>query len=334
MNAKDIAELAVSFQESRVFLTGYELGIFTVVGRGGKSSSQVARKIGTQARYTDRLMNALCALGLLKKKGRRFRNSPLALKYLLRGSPYFMHSVAHSVNMWDTWSGLTRAIRSGKPVLGRGINERGSGWLEAFIAAMHERARESAPSVAKMIGFSLKAPSVRIKVLDVGGGSGAYAMAFVKAAKGITADVFDLPNVVPLAQNYIKKAGLSNKVKVVVGDYNADALGSGYDAVFLSAIIHINSPQQNRALFRKACSALRENGRIIIQDFIMNEDRLGPPMAAFFALNMLVATGSGDTYTESEVRDWLIRAGFSGIVRKDTGFGTALLMGRKRSGRT
>ena len=165
-------------------------------------------------------------------------------------------------------------------------------------------------------------------MLDVGGGSGAYAMAFVRRRKQIIAAVFDLPNVILITKRYIKKEGLLSKVKFITGDYNTDDLGSDYDLIFLSAIIHSNSFEQNRILIQKCAHALRDNGKIVVQDFIMDEARINPPFGAFFALNMLVATDSGDTYTESEVRAWLKEAGFTNIKRKDTKFGTTLIIGR------
>jgi len=328
MKSWDFTELAVSFQKSRVFLTAYELGIFTAIGKNSKSSSEVAVKLGTAARHTNRLMNALSALGLLDKTGNRFSNTRLSLKYLVSGSPRFMKGIMHNVNMWNTWSGLTQTVRSGRPAAQRSMNERGKVWLETFIALMHERAVQSATAMVRLLDLSGVS-----RVLDIGGGSGAYAAAFVKARKGITATVFDLPNVLPITRKYIKNEGLLNKVTLVAGDYNTDDLGSGYDLVFLSAIIHSNSSGQNGRLIRKAARALRGNGRIVIQDFIMDEDRVNPPLGSFFALNMLVATESGDTYTESEVRTWLKGAGLANIIRKDTKFGTALIIGRKRAAR-
>jgi ubiquinone/menaquinone biosynthesis C-methylase UbiE len=329
MNAQYLMDLALAFQKSRIFLTACELGVFTAINKAAKSSYEVASELGTAERHTNRLMNALCGLGLLKKRGHQFRNTPLVLKYLVRTSPYYMGSVMHYVNMWDTWSALTPVIRHGRSMVKKGLNDRGKKWLKPFIATMHERGRRDAAFVARMIDLSGVS-----RVLDVGGGSGAYAMAFVKAHKNITATVFDLSNVVPLTKKYIKGEGLSNKIKVVVGDYNVNALPGGFDAVFLSAIIHMNSPEQNKALFRKARFALRDSGQIIIQDFIMDEDRVNPPFGAFFALNMLAVTRSGDTYTESEVRAWLEEAGFEKIARKDTETGTSLIMGRKRTGMT
>lgn len=329
MKACDLMELALSFQKSRVFLTAYELGIFTAIGKNSRSSSEIAVKLGAAARYTDRLMNALCALGLLKKSGNRFENTQLSLKYLASGSPHFMKGITHNVNMWDTWGGLTRTIRLGKPVTQQGINDRGAGWLEPFIALMNERAVQSAGAIVRSLDLSGVS-----RVLDIGGGSGAYASAFVKAPKGrITATVFDLPNVLPITRRYIKEEGLLDKVTLVAGDYNADDLGKPYDLAFLSAIIHSNSSGQNRRLIRRAASALRGGGQVVIQDFIMDEDRVNPPLGAFFALNMLVATESGDTYTESEVRTWLKEAGLVNIIRKDTKYGTALIIGRRRTAR-
>lgn len=154
-------------------------------------------------------------------------------------------------------------------------------------------------------------------------------MAFARVRDGIRATVFDLPSVVPLAKAHIEAEGLSDKVDTVSGDYLKDDLGTGFDLVFLSAIIHSNSNDQNRSLIQKCAHALRPGGRVIVQDFIMDKDRINPPHGALFALNMLVATDAGDTYTEAEVRTWMEEAGLSEIIRKETSFGTSQLVGKR-----
>jgi ubiquinone/menaquinone biosynthesis C-methylase UbiE len=189
---------------------------------------------------------------------------------------------------------------------------------------MHGRACQQAPGVVALLDLSGVS-----RVLDVGGGSGAYTMAFVRAKEGIRATVFDLPNVIPLTRSYIEKEGLSHKVETVVGDYNVNELGGGFDLAFLSAIVHSNSFEENRGLMWKVSRALSPQGQAVVQDFIMDEGRTSPPFGALFALNMLVGTESGDTYTELEVRMWMEEAGLSHITRKDTGFGTSLIIGRK-----
>jgi 2-polyprenyl-3-methyl-5-hydroxy-6-metoxy-1,4-benzoquinol methylase len=320
----EIREVAYAFQKSRILLTAYELDLFTVLGKAPKTSGEVARAIGADTHATDRLMNALCAMGLLTKDDGRFSNTQVASRFLVRGEPGYMAGLMHTVNLWDTWSTLTQAVRQGTATAHREVNGRGERWLTAFIAAMHTRASREAPAVVSEIGVSGVS-----RVLDVGGGSGAYAMAFVRAGDGIRATVFDLPNVVPLTRSYVEQGGLSDKVDITAGDYLTDDLGSGYDLVFVSAIIHSNSVGQNQSLIKKCASALSQGGRVIVQDFIMDEDRTGPPRGAFFALNMLVGTPAGDTYTEAEVRTWMEEAGLSAIVRKETPFGSTQIVGRK-----
>ncbi|MFH1623848.1 MAG: methyltransferase [Pseudomonadota bacterium] len=323
-SVEQIMELAFGFQRSRVFLTAYELDLFTALGGGDKSSEDVAMAVGTDSRATDRLLNALCALGLVEKREGRFSNTSRVSRWLVRGESEYMEGFMHVVHLWDSWSTLTQAVQVGKSVVGTHVNERGNEWLSAFIAAMHDRARRNAPTVVRLLDLS----DVSM-VLDVGGGSGAYSMAFVRARDGIRATVFDLPNVAPLAKRYIAQEGLSDKVETVVGDYNTDDLGSNFDLVFLSAIIHSNSYDQNQILIHKASQALNPGGQLVIQDFIMEEDRINPAFGALFSLNMLVGTETGDTYTESEVGSWMEEAGLSGIRRKDTGVGTTLIIGRR-----
>jgi 2-polyprenyl-3-methyl-5-hydroxy-6-metoxy-1,4-benzoquinol methylase len=168
------------------------------------------------------------------------------------------------------------------------------------------------------------------KVLDVGGGSGAFAMAFAKAGKGANATVFDLPNVTPITLKYIHEDKMITKVDTSSGDYNTDPLPKGYDIIFLSAVVHINSYKGNVALIKKCAASLNKGGRIIIQDHVMSEDRTTPPGGAIFALNMLVGTEEGDTYTEKEMREWFEKAGMKFEKRIETFMGNALVIGRKK----
>ncbi len=313
-------ELATAFQRSRALLTAFELDLFTVLNEQALTSAEVASAIDADPRATDRLMNALVALGLLEKEEGRFANGPLAARHLVRGTPGFMAGLGHTVNLWQSWSDLTGAVRRGGAAPRPAINDRGDEWLRSFIAAMHGRATEVAPEVVALSG--LEKPS---RVLDLGGGSGAFAMAFARA--GHTAVVFDLPNVVPLTRFYVSAGSLAGPVEVVAGDYLADPIGEGYDAVLLSSVIHSHPPEVNRRLIAKAAAALNPGGRVIVRDFLMDEDRRGPLQPALFALNMLVGTSSGDTYTESEVRGWLLEAGCREVVRRDTA-SASLLIGR------
>ena len=319
-----IMRTARGFMESRILFAGYELGVFTVLDGGPKSSEAVARIIDADARATDRLMNALAVSGLLEKDGGLFANSPDASQFLVEGKPEYLSNLQHTIYTSFGWGTLTEAVRQGTSVYERPGGEEAEKRTVAFIEAMDYLSKRRAKGLISHLDLS----GVK-RVLDVGGGSGENAMEFARAKDDIEAVVFDLPDVVGLTDGYIKTAGYAGRVKTVAGDYNVDELGEGYDMVLLSQIIHSNSPGENAILIGKCGDALIVGGRLVIQDFIVDEDRNGPPWAVTFALNMLVATGGGDTYTESEVRDTMQRVGFGDVERIDTDFGTTLMIGRK-----
>ncbi len=201
---------------------------------------------------------------------------------------------------------------------------RGEDWLFSFISAMHDRAKKQAPLQVANIDLS------EIKsVLDIGGGSGAFSMEFVSRKPEIEATVFDLPNVVPITQKFIEKEGFSDRIKTHTGDYTKDELPKGFDLVFLSAIIHSNSLEINQELIIKCYKSLNKNGKIVIQDWIMNNDRTQPTPGAVFAINMLVGTEAGDCFTEQEVTEMLTAAGFKNISRIEFESGSGQMMAQK-----
>jgi SAM-dependent methyltransferase len=334
--ARRIHDVAAAFQRSRVLLTAYELGLFTVLHDEVRTSAEVADALGTDPRATDRLMNALVALGLLEKRETAdrqagpgalsaggFANTPEGAALLVKGRPGYM-ALGHTGHLWATWSTLTDAVRRGRGVPRPEVGDRDGDWLRAFIAAMHYRGRQTAPGIVGLLDLSRVS-----RVLDVGGGSGVFSMAFVRAAAGISAVVFDLPSVLPLTRSYVEAEGFSGRVTTMAGDYLRDDLPAGFDLVFLSAVIHSNSASDNAALIRKAAGAVREGGQVVVVDWIMNEERTEPAMGALFALNMLVGTGAGDTYTEADVRAWMTAARLSGVTRHDAPAGQGVMVGRR-----
>jgi ubiquinone/menaquinone biosynthesis C-methylase UbiE len=321
---EDLLSMVMRFRQSRIILTGFELELFSALKRERKTSTEVARKLDIDPRGTDRLMNALCTLGLLRKKGNLFSNTSFSAQYLIKGKPKYLASLGHPASLWHRWSSLTQAVRRGGRVIEPQTEdkEKEKRRVEGFIASMHQRASAQAPHIVRLIDLS----GVK-RTLDIGGGSGAFSMEFVRAQKDIRATVFDLPEVIRLTRKYVRKAGLSRRFTFVPGDFNRDDLGSGYDLILLSAIIHMNSIPQNLKLFNKCARALAPGGRLIVSDYIMNQDRTKPAYGAFFALNMLVNTKAGDTYTEQEVRGLMKAAGLAKISRKATPFDSSLMIG-------
>lgn len=317
----DLLQKIGAFRASRVILSAVELDVFTAVGQRA-GSQEVAEKLGLDPRASEMLLNALAALGLLEKKNSLFFNTALSTRYLMDNSTDDSRaSLMHSVHLWDRWSTLTDCIRKGSSVMYREPSQRPEDWTESFIAAMHKNATFTAPQVARIIGLE----GVK-KVLDVGGGSGAYSIAFARANKDLRSEVFDLDNVVPIARRHIEEANMSDRLHTRTGDFRKDEFGLGFDLILFSAICHMNSPEENLNLMWKAFGALTPGGRIVIQDFILGPDKTWPLTAALFSLNMLVGTRSGSSYSEEEYTEWLKTAGFRDIKLKRLPGPTALML--------
>lgn len=324
MNPNKIREFASSFQKSRILLSGFELDIFTNIGESGTAGNDIANKLHLDEHACERLLNALVSLGFLTKQDNLFLNTPESFAFLSKKSPDYLGGLMHTNHLWNTWSNLTKVVKTGLSAHSSEINVRGEDWLFAFINAMHDRAKKQAPE--QLVNIDLSGIN---SVLDIGGGSGAYSMEFVTKKPDIDATVFDLPNVLPITKRIIQKEGFSGRIKIQSGDYTTDDLPTGFDLVFLSAIIHSNSLDTNKDLIKKCFDSLNESGKIIIQDWIMNNDRTQPTFGAIFAINMLVGTEAGDCFTEQEVTEMLNAAGFKNISRMEFESGLSQMTAQK-----
>jgi len=301
---EDVNELIRGFMSSRAVLTALELDVFTTIAEGA-SAETVAEKIQASRRGTEMLLNALVGLKLLRKENGLFLNTPLSARFFADTSAdSARQALLHTANLWHRWSNLTASVREGTPA----PRTDNGAWANTFIAAMDRNARERALAVVKAVG----ADGLR-RILDLGGGSAAYSIAFAGANPALTAEVLDLADVIPLTAEYVRRAGLAARIEMRVGDMLKDPLGDGFDLVLLSAICHMFSPEENRALYRRAHAALVPGGRLLVQDFILEPDKTAPRFATLFSLNMLVGTRGGSTYSEAEYAAWLSEAGFGDV---------------------
>jgi hypothetical protein len=185
------------------------------------------------------------------------------------------------------------------------VSFRDADELRAFIGAMDVIAKPLAPRIVTDVY-----PGRSRALLDVGGASGTYTIALLQAAPEMKATLFDKPEVIEIARQRLGKAGVLDRVTLVQGDFYRDELPAGHDLAFISAIIHQNSPEQNVSLFRNVFGSLNRGGRVVIRDHVMEPDRTRPKDGALFAVNMLVSTPAGGTYTYDEIKVCLGQAGF------------------------
>jgi (2Fe-2S) ferredoxin/predicted O-methyltransferase YrrM len=321
----ELLQIIRGFQESRALLSAIELDLFSAVGAGASAQS-VAAGCKTNARATEMLLNALAAMGLLIKRDEIFYNTKAGARYLASpSSDNAREGLMHMVHLWPRWSTLTDCVRSGTSILAREDGERDEDWTRAFIAAMDRNAAERIPHAVRAVDLA----GVR-RMLDLGGGSGAYAIAFARAAKDLQVEILDLAEVVPITEKYIATAGLSSRIRTRPGNLRTGVLGKGLDLVWVSAICHMLDTGENRDLFKRCREALALHGRLVVQDFILAPDKTTPRSAALFALNMLVGTKTGSSYSVDEYTAWMKEADFQDVKQVRLPGPTSLMIGFRR----
>ena len=304
--AEQVLDLARTFQGACVITAAAELDVFSVLRQRMRAVGSVASKLRANPHATSVLLDALVALGLLTKKGSRYGLAPGVEETLTEASPRnVLPMVRHSGTCLRKWAQLGQVVKTGRSarVIPSVHGEEGD--REAFIGAMHVINTTMAPKLVADLG-----PPPFKHLLDVGGGSGTWTIAFLRAAPNTTATLFDLPEVVPMARERLAAEGLADRVTLAAGDYTHDKLPTGADLAWVSAIVHQESHKGMTALFRKVFTALEPGGRILIRDLVMDPSRTQPAMGALFAVNMLVATDGGGTYTFAELSHALQAAGF------------------------
>ena len=306
---EEVLRLSQNFMESRILLSGAELNLFTILNPTPLSAREVASRIGADLRALTILLNALSAMGLLVKKSKTYQCANSVSPFLSEEAPNsVLPMVLHADHLWQRWSGLTDVVRSTIVSKGAVKPSRSPEELCAFIGAMHIIAAPRADEIVAATN-----PGSSKTLLDVGGASGTYTIAFLKVVPEMKATLFDKPEVVEMARERLSKAGMLDRVTLVPGDFYQHEFPYGHDLAFVSAIIHQNSPEQNLDLFIKVFRSLNRGGRILIRDHVMEPDRIHPKDGAIFAVNMLLGTPGGSTYTYEEIKTGLSQAGFTGI---------------------
>lgn len=302
----DIVGDVRSFMKSRVILSAAELDFFTMLDTNFLSAKELADMLGLNDRATTRILDCLITYDLIEKKNGRYRTTANGSNLSALRPKSILPMVKHMNAIWDNWSCLTDCIKKGtNPHLKPVVDSQSEEDRKSFIGAMHVAARNLSDKIANTYDLS----SFK-KLLDIGGGSGAYTIAFLKKNPQLDAIIFDLEGVIPIAEEKIKDENLQDKVSLFPGDFYKDELPTGCDIALLSAIIHQNSSNQNYELYQKIFRVLDAGGTLLIRDHIMDDSRTKPPAGALFSLNMLVNTPAGDTYTFSDVKNALEMVGF------------------------
>ena len=291
-------QIANGYRASQILFTAARVGLFAALGCEAISAQRLAKKLQTDLRATRIVCDALAAIGLLSKRPGGYANTGLARELLLPEAPRSQYALMlHGAALYERWGQLPQILKTGRPA-------PHGGDARSFAQAMASSAALSAPETAAAVNLS----GAR-SMLDIGGGPGIYAIEFARHWRQLRAVIFDGADTVKVARENIACAGLADRISVKPGDAFRDDLGTGYDFILLSNIVHVYSPEDNRRLIKRAAQALAPGGRLGIKDFILDPGRTGPAKGSLFAVNMLVNTDGGDCYTVAEMQQWLRHAG-------------------------
>jgi len=325
-NAGELLKVSGSFWESCTLHSAVELDVFTAISSTPTTCEEVAEKLNIPVDGLNRLLNALTAMQLLIKKEKSFTTTPESEMFLSKHSEkYIGFLIRHHYNLSHTWSRLAEAVSKGEPFR-RNVEEMPPNYIESFLMGMHTISSFTAPTLMHAIDLS-----DCNHLLDLGGGPGTYAIQFCNANPNLKGTVFDLPTSRSFAEKNIANFGLSNRIDFIDGNFNTDEITGKYDAIWMSHILHSEGDDGCSKLIEKAAARLNPNGKIIIHEFILDNNATGPLFPALFTLNMFLHTDKGKSYTEEELSNMLTNAGLKNIQRPTvkTPMNSGIIIGSK-----
>jgi len=285
-------------------------GYFDALSSRPMTAAEVAKATETSERGATAVLQALAGFNLLAyDEDRRFVLTPESDAFLVSSRPGFLGAffLRQGTDVIPRWLGLNETVKTGVPA--QQVNEEatGTGFFQKLVEALFAMNFLPATTLARSLNLPPDAP---VKVLDVAAGSCVWGIAVGQAYPNAHIFAADWEGVIPVTRRFAERHGLADRTSYIPGDINKSDFGSGYDVAILGHILHSEGEQCSRTLLRRVYDALKPGGTIAIQEFLVNSERTGPPAGLLFAVNMLVATKEGNTFSFEEIAGWLTTIGF------------------------
>lgn len=305
-----ILRVASGFMGSKHLCAATELGIFEALADSPADLDALGARTGLTRRAARITADAMVALGFLEREGDRYRNSEVAATFLAgRPGPDLRPVLRHfDVNSYPAWADLARALAEGPKREALDFDEEHQEIASAGIEAMMAG---PANALVRVYDFS-----AHQRLLDVGGGTGSWAIAAVRHHPGLQATVFERPQVGELARQRIAGEGLGSRIGVAVGDFLEEDLPGGHDVFLLANVVHYWSPEKNVGVLSRVRKAAEPGGRLLVADFWTDRTHTQPVMAALMAGHFAAQLREGDVYSVEEARQWLPQAGWRFLEHK------------------
>ena len=283
--------------------------VFDTLARGPKSIDEVSRDTGASTRGLRAIMNALLGLELLTKRDGKYALTPESKNFLVRNKPGTLAGF-FSMNRLRLiqWMKLDEIVRTGQPAEAR--NQEGPG--TEFFTELVENIIPMSYGAAQALADHLKVAHATkpVRVLDLATGSGIWGIALVQKSPRVEVTAVDWAGMIPTTKRITQKFGVSDRFKYIEGDLLEADFGSGYDIATLGHILHSEGEERSRKLLKKTAAALKSGATVAIGEWLVNDERTEPLNGLMFAVNMLVNTERGDTFSFNEIKSWLEEAGF------------------------
>ena len=310
----DVLELFLGFWISRTVMAAVQLGVFEALGADrapeGLTLEQAQGALGLAGRPARALLDTCAATGLLTTADGRYRNSPLAARYLAAGSEYSLRNyVLDERWCWPAWGRLEDALRADHQLLPEDAEGYHAFPEDFFLDFLHGHSLAMGERLADAVDLG----GAR-RVMDVGGGSGAVSIALCRSFPALEAIVVDQPPVAARAAVHIEAAGLSDRITTWPANLFESPLPGGCDTAVLANVLHDFSPERAREILGRVVAALPGGGRVVILEIVPDDDRRSPPLAVAFSVAMIVNTAGGDAHTAPQYRAWLEDAGLTGVT--------------------
>ncbi len=307
--------------------------VFDVIDEAGGAPvnvAQLAEKTGASPRGLRMLVVRLASVALLEKRGPdAYALTPESAAFLVSTKPSFQGGIFRHVStqLLPKWMQLSDVVRTGKPATAVNAEGDGATFFEQFVEDIVPMSYRPAQVLGEHLGLS--AAERPVKMLDVAAGSGVWGVALAQQSPRVRVTAVDWPGVIPVTRRVASRLGLLERFDFIEGDILTANLGRGYDVATLGHILHSEGESRARQLLRRASEALAPGGTIAIAEFLADEGRAGPPVAMIFAVNMLLNTEAGDTFTFTEIAGWLREAGFTDVRSLDAPGPSPLILATK-----
>jgi SAM-dependent methyltransferase len=288
--------------------------VFDVLDSGAKTVAETANATGASERGLAAIMNALVGLNFLAKDSHsRYSLTPESAAFLVSTRPGFQGGLIRhcSEHLIPRWLHLNEVVATGNPVSAVNQELSGGEFFHDFVLDIFPMSYPAAQFLARDRNFGTSGDPVQ--VLDLAAGSGVWGIALAQSSPRVRVTAVDWPEVIPVTKKSVERFGLADRFSFVEGDLHDADFGSGHQLATLGHILHSEGEALSRKLLKKTFQALAGGGTIAVQEFLVNQERTGPLNGLFFAVNMLVNTQNGATWSVEEIGEWLREAGFKDV---------------------